>query len=85
MYSQKPVTVFGLHRSNFIFACIFQGEKAYSCTQCGTRFTYRNGLIKHTKLNRCPKKIVTAEGETIVKKRTRMTGAQGNFPGSGIR
>jgi uncharacterized Zn-finger protein len=32
------------------------GEKAYSCTQCNTRFTYRNGLIKHTKLNRCPKK-----------------------------
>ena len=48
-----------------------QGEKAYSCQQCGTRFTYRNGLIKHTKLNRCPKKIVTAEGETIIKKRSR--------------
>jgi len=28
------------------------GEKAYSCLLCGTRFTYRNGLIKHTKLNR---------------------------------
>lgn len=50
---------------------IFQGEKAYSCAQCGTRFTYRNGLIKHTKLNRCPKKIVTADGETIIKKRSR--------------
>ena len=49
----------------------FQGEKAYSCGQCGTRFTYRNGLIKHTKLNRCPKKIVTPEGETIIKKRSR--------------
>ncbi len=36
-----------------------QGEKAYSCAQCGTRFTYRNGLIKHTKLNRCPKKAQT--------------------------
>lgn len=48
------------------------GEKAYSCSQCNTRFTYRNGLIKHTKLNRCPKKILTAEGETIVKKRTRI-------------
>ena len=52
---------------------LFQGEKAYSCSQCGTRFTYRNGLIKHTKLNRCPKKIVTPEGETIVKKRSRAT------------
>jgi len=48
------------------------GEKAYSCPQCGTRFTYRNGLIKHTKLNRCPKKIITAEGETIIKKRSRI-------------
>ncbi len=48
-----------------------QGEKAYSCAQCGTRFTYRNGLIKHTKLNRCPKKIITPEGETIIKKRSR--------------
>lgn len=47
------------------------GEKAYSCQQCGTRFTYRNGLIKHTKLNRCPKKIITPDGETIIKKRTR--------------
>ena len=56
---------------------MLQGEKAYSCTQCNTRFTYRNGLIKHTKLNRCPKKIITAEGETIVKKRTRITGHQG--------
>lgn len=53
----------------------FQGEKAYSCQQCGTRFTYRNGLIKHTKLNRCPKKIVTAEGETIIKKRSRAAAA----------
>jgi len=52
---------------------LFQGEKAYSCAQCGTRFTYRNGLIKHTKLNRCPKKIVTADGETIIKKRSRTT------------
>jgi DNA-directed RNA polymerase subunit RPC12/RpoP len=51
---------------------LWQGEKAYSCAQCNTRFTYRNGLIKHTKLNRCPKKILTAEGETILKKRTRM-------------
>jgi DNA-directed RNA polymerase subunit RPC12/RpoP len=50
---------------------LLQGEKAYSCTQCGTRFTYRNGLIKHTKLNRCPKKIITPEGETIIKKRSR--------------
>jgi hypothetical protein len=49
-----------------------QGEKAYSCSQCNTRFTYRNGLIKHTKLNRCPKKILTAEGETVMKKRTRV-------------
>ena len=48
-----------------------QGEKAYSCEQCGTRFTYRNGLIKHKKLNRCPKKIITPEGETIIKKRSR--------------
>ena len=52
----------------------FQGEKAYSCSQCGTRFTYRNGLIKHTKLNRCPKKIITPEGETIIKKRSRTFG-----------
>ena len=53
---------------------MFQGEKAYSCSQCGTRFTYRNGLIKHTKLNRCPKKIITPEGETIIKKRSRTFG-----------
>lgn len=55
------------------YTCLLflQGEKAYSCAQCGTRFTYRNGLIKHTKLNRCPKKIITAEGETIIKKRSR--------------
>ena len=55
-----------------------QGEKAYSCSQCGTRFTYRNGLIKHTKLNRCPKKIITPEGETIIKKRSRSFGAASN-------
>ena len=54
-----------------------QGEKAYSCSQCGTRFTYRNGLIKHTKLNRCPKKIITPEGETIIKKRSRTFGTAG--------
>ncbi|CAB4054813.1 KRAB [Lepeophtheirus salmonis] len=48
------------------------GEKAYCCALCGTRFTYRNGLIKHTKLNRCPKKIITADGETIIKKRSRV-------------
>jgi len=42
------------------FFSVLQGEKAYSCSQCGTRFTYRNGLIKHTKLNRCPKKPKTA-------------------------
>ena len=57
-----------------IISLCFQGEKAYSCAQCGTRFTYRNGLIKHTKLNRCPKKIVTPEGETIIKKRSRTFG-----------
>lgn len=56
----------------------FQGEKAYSCQQCGTRFTYRNGLIKHTKLNRCPKKIVTPDGETIIKKRSRWNGNAAN-------
>ena len=48
-----------------------QGEKAYSCPLCGTRFTYRNGLIKHTKLNRCPKKIFTQDGEKMVKKKTK--------------
>ena len=37
-------------------------------------FFYRNGLIKHTKLNRCPKKIITPEGETIIKKRSRTFG-----------
>ena len=57
-----------------------QGEKAYSCQQCGTRFTYRNGLIKHTKLNRCPKKIVTAEGETIIKKRSRAAAPPSSHP-----
>ena len=61
----------------------FQGEKAYSCQQCGTRFTYRNGLIKHTKLNRCPKKIVTAEGETIIKKRSRAATAPSGSGGGG--
>jgi len=48
------------------------GEKAYSCPLCGTRFTYRNGLIKHTKLNRCPKKIVPPEGDRIAKKKTKL-------------
>ena len=48
-----------------------QGEKAYSCPLCGTRFTYRNGLIKHTKLNRCPKKISTSEGEKLMKKKSK--------------
>ena len=50
----------------------FTGRKAYSCSLCGTRFTYRNGLIKHTKLNRCPKKIVPPEGERIAKKKTKL-------------
>ena len=50
---------------------LFQGEKAYSCPLCGTRFTYRNGLIKHTKLNRCPKKIFTSDGEKLIKKKTK--------------
>ena len=59
-----------------------QGEKAYSCAQCGTRFTYRNGLIKHTKLNRCPKKIITPEGETIIKKRSRTFGPSKTVNGS---
>ena len=59
---------------------MLQGEKAYSCTLCGTRFTYRNGLIKHTKLNRCPKKVVTPEGETIIKKRTRTTTSKPRRP-----
>jgi len=48
------------------------GEKAYSCTLCGTRFTYRNGLIKHTKLNRCPKKILSPEGDRIAKKKSKI-------------
>ena len=60
-----------LFLSWFSFLFCYQGEKAYSCEQCGTRFTYRNGLIKHKKLNRCPKKIITPEGETIIKKRSR--------------
>lgn len=47
------------------------GEKAYSCSLCGTRFTYRNGLIKHTKLNRCPKKIFTSDGEKMIKKKAK--------------
>eukprot|EP00092_Neocalanus_flemingeri_P021639 GFUD01023471.1.p1 GENE.GFUD01023471.1~~GFUD01023471.1.p1 ORF type:complete len:707 (+),score=124.40 GFUD01023471.1:348-2468(+) len=47
------------------------GEKAYSCPLCGTRFTYRNGLIKHTKLNRCPKKIFTSDGEKLIKKKAK--------------
>jgi len=47
------------------------GEKAYSCPLCGTRFTYRNGLIKHTKLNRCPKKIFTQDGEKLMKKKSK--------------
>ena len=58
---------------------------AYSSTQCNTRLNYRIGLIKHTKLNRCPKKIVTAEGETIVKKRTRISGNQGSLTANGNR
>lgn len=48
------------------------GEKAYSCPLCGTRFTYRNGLIKHTKLNRCPKKIIAPDGDRIAKKKTKI-------------
>ena len=56
-----------------LFQChVLQGEKAYSCPLCGTRFTYRNGLIKHTKLNRCPKKIVPPEGDRIAKKKTKL-------------
>ena len=51
---------------------MFQGEKAYSCPLCGTRFTYRNGLIKHTKLNRCPKKIISPEGDRIAKKKPKL-------------
>ena len=31
----------------------------------------RNGLIKHTKLNRCPKKIFTSDGEKLVKKKSK--------------
>jgi len=62
-----------------------KGEKAYSCLQCGTRFTYRNGLIKHTKLNRCPKKIVTADGETIIKKRSRTVSVKSKLNFSGNR
>ena len=52
-------------------ALFFQGEKAYSCPLCGTRFTYRNGLIKHTKLNRCPKKIFNPDREKLNKKKTK--------------
>lgn len=48
------------------------GEKAYSCPLCGTRFTYRNGLIKHTKLNRCPKKIISPDGDRIAKKKSKV-------------
>ena len=48
----------------FIYINLFwQVEKAYSCALCGTRFTYRNGLIKHTKLNRCPKRPKTPDSE----------------------
>lgn len=47
------------------------GEKAYSCALCGTRFTYRNGLIKHTKLNRCPKKQIAPDGEKFTKKKSK--------------
>lgn len=47
------------------------GEKAYSCALCGTRFTYRNGLIKHTKLNRCPKKQFTSDSEKYNKKKSK--------------
>ena len=65
----KPINCWTIKKKFFL-----QGEKAYSCSQCGTRFTYRNGLIKHTKLNRCPKKIITPEGETIIKKRSRSFG-----------
>ena len=32
---------------------------------------YQNKSIDHILFFRCPKKIVTADGETIVKKRTR--------------
>jgi len=47
------------------------GEKAYSCALCGTRFTYRNGLIKHTKLNRCPKRQNTPDSEKHNKKKNK--------------
>ena len=49
----------------------WQGEKAYSCALCGTRFTYRNGLIKHTKLNRCPKRQNTPDSEKHNKKKNK--------------
>ena len=53
---------------NYLF---WQGEKAYSCALCGTRFTYRNGLIKHTKLNRCPKRQNTPDSEKHNKKKNK--------------
>mgnify|MGYP001389113343 FL=1 len=56
---------------HFKHPTFFQGEKAYSCALCGTRFTYRNGLIKHTKLNRCPKKQITPDGEKFTKKKSK--------------
>ena len=77
-----PATSYESHDATVFLTCRLplQGEKAYSCQQCGTRFTYRNGLIKHTKLNRCPKKIVTAEGETIIKKRSRAAAPPSSHP-----
>ena len=58
-------------KMQFKHPTFFQGEKAYSCALCGTRFTYRNGLIKHTKLNRCPKKQITPDGEKFTKKKSK--------------
>ena len=60
-----------VHFKKTMKALFFQGEKAYSCPLCGTRFTYRNGLIKHTKLNRCPKKIFNPDREKLNKKKTK--------------
>ena len=59
------------HLKNISIISFCQGEKAYSCALCGTRFTYRNGLIKHTKLNRCPKKQFTSDSEKYSKKKSK--------------